>query len=139
MSPTAYRIAADLTLYVHVGFVVFVVLGLILILLGGALGWSWVRSPRFRWAHLAAIGVVVLQAWLGVLCPLTLLEMELRERAGDATYAFIAHWADRLLFYQAPEWVFTLIYTLFAAVVLSSWLLVRPRPFRRAKPRQPTA
>ena len=133
MSPALYRLLADLTLYVHVGFVAFVVFGLILILVGGPLGWSWVRNPRFRLAHLVAIGIVVVQAWLGVICPLTIFEMWLRDRAGDATYAgsFIAHWFDRLLFYQAPQWVFTLCYTLFGAAVLVSWIWVRPRPLRR--------
>ncbi|ANM31995.1 membrane protein [Acidobacteria bacterium Mor1] len=130
MSATLYRLLADLTLYVHVAFVAFVVFGLILILIGGPLGWSWVRNPRFRLCHLVAIGIVVIQAWIGVICPLTILEMSLRDRAGDATYAgsFIAHWFDRLLFYQAPQWVFTLCYTLFGAAVLASWIWVRPRP-----------
>jgi len=60
-------------------------------------------------AHFVAIGIVVAQAWLGVLCPLTSLEMFFRERAGGATYqgSFIAHWLHALLFSDAPLWVFT--------------------------------
>ena len=46
----------------------------------------WVRGARFRYAHLAAIGVVVLQAWFGIECPLTTLESALRTRAGEAGY-----------------------------------------------------
>ena len=92
--PSLYLFAADLVLLTHVLFVGFVVLGLVLIVLGGALGWGWVRYHRFRWLHLGAIGVVVLQAWLGVICPLTHLEMYLRERADAVRYSgsFIAHW-----------------------------------------------
>lgn len=129
-----YRLLADLVLTLHVGFVVFVVVGLVLILAGGALGWRWVRGRRFRLAHLAAIGIVVAQAWLGVLCPLTTLEMALRRRAGDAAYAgsFIAHWLEELLYFDAPAWVFTLCYTAFGLLVVASWLWVRPRaPLRR--------
>ena len=127
-----YRIAADLLLTVHVSFVLFVVLGLALILVGGFLGWSWVRNPWFRVAHLAGIGVVVLQAWLGQICPLTIWEMALRAKAGDATYsgAFIAHWWQEFLYYDAPMWVFAVCYTLFGALVVASWFWVRPRPFR---------
>lgn len=114
---------------VHVGFVVFVVLGLLLILLGGALGWRWVRGWWLRVGHLAAIGIVVVQSWLGVICPLTTLEMELRERAGDVTYqgTFVAHWLHRCLFFPHLEpWVFVVVYTLFGAAVVASWVFVRP-------------
>lgn len=124
-----YRLAADAILVVHVGFVVFVVVGLALIWLGGALGWSWVRNLRFRIAHLIGVGIVVLQAWLGQICPLTIWEMALREKAGDTTYAgsFIQHWLHELLYYEAPAWVFTLAYTAFGLLVAASWYFVRPR------------
>lgn len=115
-------------LFLHVLFVAYVVVGLILILAGKLLDWKWVRNWWFRVSHLAAIGVVVLQAWLGRVCPLTTLEMWLRREAGDATYAgaFIAHWLDAILYYQAPAWVFAVIYTAFAAIVVLSWFWVRP-------------
>lgn len=121
-------LAADAVLLLHFLFVIYVVLGLILIVAGGLLRWSWVRNWWFRISHLAAIGVVVLQAWLGMICPLTTLEMSLRREAGDASYsgAFIAHWIDTVLYYQAPAWVFALCYTVFGAVVVLSWFWVRP-------------
>lgn len=124
-----YRLAADAMLLGHVLYVAFVVLGLLAVVVGGFRGWAWVRNPWFRWLHLAAIGIVVLQSWLGITCPLTIWEMALRERAGDTVYegAFIAHWLNRLLYYQAPEWVFVLVYTGFGSLVAASWYWVRPR------------
>ena len=112
----------------HVLFVAFVVVGLILILAGRVLHWGWVRNWWFRITHLAAIAVVVVQAWFGAICPLTTLEMALRGRAGDTTYAgtFISHWLESILYYQAPLWVFAVCYTAFAAVVVASWFWVRP-------------
>ena len=106
----------------------FVIAGLILIFAGKALDWSWVRNWWFRVAHLVAIGVVVVQAWFGVICPLTTLEMELRRQAGDATYGgtFISHWLESILYYRAPAWVFAACYTAFAALVVLSWFWVRP-------------
>ncbi|MDP2324987.1 MAG: DUF2784 family protein, partial [Gammaproteobacteria bacterium] len=56
---------ADLVLIAHALYVGFVVLGFGLILLGLARGWPWVRRPGFRYAHVDAIGIVVLQTWLG--------------------------------------------------------------------------
>ncbi len=124
---------ADMILVVHFLFVCFVVFGLLLIYLGYFLNWAWVRNRLFRITHLIAIGIVVLQAWLGVICPLTTWEMALREKAGTAFYSgsFIQHWLQSLLYYTAPDWVFILLYTAFAALVLSSWFVVRPNPSKR--------
>jgi len=128
-SSTIIQLAADAVLLLHALFVVFVVSGLVLVLLGGALGWGWVRLRWFRITHLAAIGVVVVQSWLGVICPLTTLEMALRTRAGESGYpgSFIAHWVEAVLYYQAPTWVFVVCYTAFGALVVASWFWVRPR------------
>ena len=128
-----YLLAADAILFLHVLFVVFVVVGLLLILVGKALSWSWVRNPWFRLIHLIGIGVVVLQSWLGVICPLTSWEMALRSKAGGAVYAgsFVSHWLEQILYYRAPAWVFIVCYTAFGLAVLASWVLVRPRSFSR--------
>jgi len=129
MSPeVAYSLAADGLLMVHLGFVLFVVLGQVLIVAGGVRKWEWVRFRWFRWAHLLAIGIVVAQAWLGILCPLTRWENALRARSGGETYtgSFIAHWMHELLYMDAPVWSFTLAYTLFGASVIAAWILVRP-------------
>lgn len=132
---TYYRLAADLVLYLHIAFVVVVIAGLVLILIGGFVNWAWVRNGWFRLAHLGAIGIVVLQSWLGMICPLTTLEMWLRERAGDAVYpgAFVAHWVQRILYYDLPAWVFALGYTAFAVLVVASWYWVRPGPIKTNK------
>ncbi|MFC6633688.1 DUF2784 domain-containing protein [Microbulbifer taiwanensis] len=128
-----YLFAADAILCTHVLFVAFVILGLALILLGGLRAWSWVRNPWFRLLHLTAIGVVVVQSWLSVICPLTIWEMALRERAGDEVYSgsFISHWLESILYYRLPDWVFVVCYTAFGALVVTSWFWVRPRPFGR--------
>ena len=124
-----YLIAADAILVTHALFVCFVVFGLILIFIGKWRDWRWVYRFSFRIAHLIAIAIVVLQSWFGMICPLTIWEMELRALAGDQVYAgsFIAHWLEQLLYYRAPEWVFALIYTSFGALVVASWFWVKPR------------
>jgi polyferredoxin len=125
-----YALGADLILVLHFLVVLFVVGGQLMVMLGGWCRWDWVRNRGFRVLHLVLIVVVVSQAWLGQLCPLTLWEMELRTKAGQVTYgdSFISHWISRLLYYQAPAWVFTLCYSLFAALVFVSWIGVRPHP-----------
>ena len=124
-----YQLLADIVLMLHFGVVLFVVGGLLAVLLGNALHWRWVNQLWFRWLHLAAIAYVVVQSWLGLTCPLTTLESWLREQAGQVSYSksFIEHWVQGLLFYEAPFWVFALIYTLFGALVLLSWWRFPPR------------
>lgn len=126
-----YLVAADLILLTHTLFVAFIVVGLVAILVGKLRAWSWVRNPWFRCAHLAGIGIVVVQAWLGARCPLTVWEMVLRERAGDTTYSgsFVSHWLETILYYRAPAWVFVLSYSVFGLLVAAAWLWVRPRGF----------
>lgn len=130
-SQELYAIAADALLVLHVLFVLFIVFGLLLIFVGRFLSWQWVRNRWFRLAHLVGIGIVVLQAWFGLICPLTIWEMSLRARAGDAVYegAFIAHVLNELLYYNAPAWVFVVAYTVFGSLVVLSWFWVPPRPF----------
>ena len=130
-----YLIAADAILLTHALFVAFIVLGLLLIFLGRLRDWSWVRNFWFRLAHLAGVAVVVMQSWLGAVCPLTTWEMALREKAGDAAYtgAFIAHWLEFLLYYRAPDWVFAAVYTAFGLLVVASWVIVRPRVSSRER------
>ncbi len=130
-SSTVFLLAADAILVLHVLFVTFVVMGLVLIFAGKIRAWSWIRDPWFRLTHLVAIGVVVVQSWFDVTCPLTTLEMALRSRAGDTVYSgsFISHWLENVLYYHAPVWAFVVCYTAFGAVVGASWFWIRPRRF----------
>lgn len=135
-----WQALADLVLLLHLAIVLFVIGGLAAILLGHVRGWGWVRGLGFRLAHLAAIGIVVAEAWLGVTCPLTTLESWLRLQGDGATYqrGFIEHWVQQLLFYDLPPWVFTLAYTAFGALVAAAWWYVPPRlRNRRQHPRKP--
>ena len=125
-SSSIYMIAADIVLFGHIMLVIFVVFGLLLIIVGKTRNWSWVHNRCFRIIHLACISVVVIQAWPGMVCPLTSMEMWLRSHAGEGVYvgSFVSHWMQSLLYYNAPPWVFIFAYTVFGVAVLSSWIWV---------------
>ena len=129
LDPASAAWLADAILLLHAGVVAFVVGSLPLILLGGWRDWGWVRNRAFRLTHLALIAFIVAQTWLGQLCPLTIWEQDLRRIAGQATHdaGFIEHWLGRLLFFEAPWWVFVAAYTAFGAMVALAWWWVRPR------------
>lgn len=130
--------AADVVLVAHAAFIAFVVGGQLLIVAGWLGGWDWPRHLPFRVLHLAAITIVVLESWCGITCPLTWLEFTLRpEGAGPAGHdGFIAYWLHRLIFYDAPSWVFTVIYTAFGATVVAAFVFYPPR--RRTGPKPPS-
>ena len=83
---------ADLVLVVHATFILFVVLGGLLLL--------W--QPRIAWVH---IPCAIWGAWVelaGWICPLTPLEVDLRTRAGEIGYegGFIERYVPAALYPQ---------------------------------------
>jgi len=125
---TPYQLLADAVLMLHFAIVVFVVGGLVYTIVGNLRGWRWANAPWFRLAHLVAVAVVVAQTWFGATCPLTSLEFWLRTHARAATYSgsFIEHWLQRLLYYEAPTWVFTLGHSIFGLLVAVTWRYFPP-------------
>lgn len=79
---------ANLILIVHIGYIGFVVVGLLLIVVGWWFKWSWIRNFWFRFLHLVAIGVVVLETVFGIRCPLTDWEDDYRKAGGQPILYF---------------------------------------------------
>ncbi len=125
-----YQLLADVVLALHISVVACVIGGLVCIVVGNRRGWNWVNAWAFRLAHLGTVVIVVAESWLGAACPLTTLEMWLRAQAHAPSYSgsFIGHWLQRLLYYNAPAWVFVLGYALFGLLVVATWLAYPPNP-----------
>ncbi len=85
-----YRLAADALVALHLGFVLFVVLG-------GFLTWRW---PRLALVHAPAAVWGTMIEFAGWICPLTPLENALRRQAGQAGYegGFIEHYVIPVLY-----------------------------------------
>ncbi|QOJ22232.1 MAG: DUF2784 domain-containing protein [Gammaproteobacteria bacterium] len=123
---------ADIVLMIHFLYVLFVVGSLPVIWLGAWLKRGFVRNPWFRYLHLAAILFVVVESLMGVVCPLTVWENALRQAAAEG--GFIQHWLHRMLFYDVPESVLTVVYVLFAALVAMTFKWIPPaRGNRRSR------
>lgn len=128
-----YQLSADLVILAHVGYVLFVLLGQLAILLGAVLRWEWIRNFWFRATHFAMIAVVVFEALLGIVCPLTEWEQQLRAAGGGTVQegSFIGRLMHNLLFVEVSPTVLTVCYVLFGLLVLICLAWVPPRRPRK--------
>ena len=85
---------ADMVVLIHFIFILFVLLGGLLLL--------W--SKRFAWLHLPAVLWAAVVEFTGWICPLTPLENLLRQKSGSFGYhtGFIEHYLHPLIY---PVWL----------------------------------
>ncbi len=115
-----YALAADVLVVIHLGFVVFVMLGGLLLA-----RWPWLVV-----AHLPAVIWAALAEYNSWLCPLTPLENQWRRAAGEQGYStdFISHYIQPILY---PANLTAEIQVVLAIVVLLvngfiyAWLITR--------------
>ena len=89
-----FRLAADIIVFLHLAFIVFVILG-------GFLSLRWPKSILF---HLPAVLWGALIELTGGVCPLTPLEQQWRRMAGDSGYGggFVDHYLIPVIY---PDWL----------------------------------
>jgi hypothetical protein len=117
-----YRLLADAVLVVHLAFIVFVVLGGLLVL----------RWPRIAWLHLPAVAWGAWIEFAGRICPLTPLESGLRERSGGGAYrgGFIEHYVTALIYPDGLDRRQQVVLGAFVLVLnaaIYAWLIARRR------------
>ena len=117
-----YRLAADLTLVLHLLFILFVVFGGLLCL--HRVRWAWLHLPAMIW------GVWV--EWAGVICPLTPLENHFRQLASGQGYqgGFVEHYLLPLVY---PEQLTVLMQWIFGSLVLVINIFVYLYVFRKKR------
>jgi len=118
------RWLADAVLLLHLAFILFVVLGGLLVL----------RRPKLAWLHLPAALWGALIEFTGGICPLTPLENALRRQGGEAGYqgGFIEHYIVPLIY---PGSLTRPVQVALGAVVVLINLAVYWRVARRARSR----
>jgi Protein of Unknown function (DUF2784) len=132
-----YGFLADAMVAAHVGYVAFVVLGQVAIVIGAGLKREWARNPWFRGLHLLAIGIVVLEEFMGWRCPLTVWEEQLRVLGGQAVEGgtFMGRFLHDLLFIDDvwPTKAIQVLHVAFGALVFQALVMCPPRLSRRLK------
>lgn len=91
-----YGFLADIILVFHFCFVLFTVLGGLLIL----------RRRSIIWLHLPALFWGIIVQVFSLTCPLTQFENRFRTLGGEANYAggFIEHYVSLILYFQLGYW-----------------------------------
>lgn len=121
---------ADIILTIHFLYVLFTVLGTLLIIIGGLLKWNWIRNLKFRIVHLISVIVVAIEALIGITCPLTNWEYKLRINAGqyaEKNITFIGRLLRNVLFYDFPALFFIILYITFAILVIYIFIKYPPK------------
>lgn len=131
-----YSFLADLLVGIHLGYVVFVVVGQLLIWIGWAWGWKWIRNRTFRVLHLLAMAIVAFEQAMSLRCPLSVWEQDLRMMAGEkgTSETFLGRLFQSVLFYELPTETFAWIYYSMTVLIVATLILCPPQ-FRR-KPRE---
>ena len=113
---------ADAIVVAHAAFIVFALLGAALL----------VRFPRFIWLHVPALAWGAWIEFSGGLCPLTPLENDLRDRAGQAGYSggFIDHYVTPVIY---PEGLTRGTQALYGAILLGLNLVFYTRFLMRRR------
>ena len=109
----------------HFLLAAFVASGLVVIPFGYKFGWAWVRNRRLRISHASIIGFITAETIVGLTCPLTILEHNLR---GDIpARSFVGHWIQRVLYWDLPHEIFIALYFLCFAWVIFLWQQFPPK------------
>ena len=122
-----YLLLADLIVVLHLLFVVFAVLG----------GFLLLKWPRLAWLHIPVVAWGTLTEFLGLICPLTPLEIWLRQQAGTDPYpgGFVSHYLVPLIYppglTAGMQWLLGGV-LLLINLLIYSWLFIRKRkPVKR--------
>ena len=128
MTPSLRIDAAEAILWVHLVVIAFNVFGLVAIPMGAWSGRKFVRVFWWRALHLGLLGIVALQAVLGRACFLTIWEVELLRRAGEAASnePLLQDWVRWVIYWSLPLWIFAAIYVAVCLYALLLWWLVPP-------------
>ena len=115
---------ADALLLVHFSIAAFITLGFFIIPIGYKLGWNWIKNRNLRLLHLSLMGVITVETIVGLTCPLTVLENMFRNF--DYSSSFMSYWIAQILYWDLPNQVFVILYSLCLGWVLILWKVCPP-------------
>jgi hypothetical protein len=117
-----YRVLADAVVYLHLAFILFVVLGGILVIF----------RPKVLWLHIPCVIWAMIIELAGFICPLTPLENYLRVQARQTPYSgdFVIHYIEPVIYPAGLTRELQIVLGLVVVMVnafVYSWLFLRKK------------
>ena len=116
---------ADIVLIVHFILIIFITFNFFLIPVGYVKNWKWTKSLKIRVIHLFLVAFVMAETILGLLCPLTIIENNLRLNFHNEQ-SFVAYWLSKIIFWEINNIIFILIYLVTFLWTCIMWKLFKP-------------
>ena len=101
---------ADIVLFFHFCIVVFITFGFGLIPIGYNFNWIWIKNKKLRLLHFGMMIFVTFETILGLSCPLTVLENNLR--GINENQLFLSRWITEVIYWDFPSRFFLILYCL---------------------------
>ena len=101
---------ADIVLFFHFCIVAFITFGFVLIPIGYNFNWIWIKNKKLRLLHFGMMIFVTFETILGLSCPLTVLENNLR--GINENQLFLSRWITEIIYWDFPSEFFLIIYCL---------------------------
>ena len=116
---------ADIVLILHFFIVIFITVGFFLIPIGYYYDWNWIKSLKLRLFHCGLMFLVTFETLVGITCPLTSIENNLRGMSNSKS--FISFWIEKIIYWDFPTKFFIFLYFIFLGWTLLMWKIYPPR------------
>ena len=110
---------ADFVLLVHFCIVLFISFGFFLIPVGYSFDWIWIKKRHLRLLHAGMMSFITFETLLGMACPLTILENNLRDI--NENQLFVSKWMSEIIYWDFPSKFFIVLYCIFLGWTFLMW------------------
>ena len=101
---------------------IFITFGFVLIPIGYNLDWLWIKNKKLRLLHLGMMIFITFETLLGMACPLTILENNLRDI--NENQLFVSKWMSEIIYWDFPSKFFIVLYCLFLGWTFLMWKII---------------
>ena len=115
---------ADFVLLVHFCIVIFISFGFILIPVGYSFDWIWIKKRYLRLLHAGMMSFITFETLLGMICPLTIIENNLR--GINENHSFISMWVSEIIYWNLPSKFFVILYCILLLWTFLMWKIYPP-------------
>ena len=115
---------ADFVLLFHFCIVIFISFGFILIPVGYSFDWIWIKKRYLRLLHAGMMSFITFETLLGIICPLTIIENNLR--GINESHSFISMWVGQIIYWDLPSKFFVILYCILLLWTFLMWKIYPP-------------